>query len=233
MPTADSAKRGAEVKKNLGARWTCPTYYFHLQPGGHLAALRAHLQSSRFLHLDIENFFGTINKSRLTRCLKPILGYKLARQVAVDSTVRIPSDTTKFYLPYGFVQSQILASICLRSSALGLFLHRLHRSAEVVVSVYVDDIIVSSDKSDLEGVSSQVKQAAKRSGFILNAEKEQGPASEIQAFNIRLAPESLAVTEARLATFMSALADPKLTEASRRSIIGYIRSVNEAQAGAI
>lgn len=233
VPTDEFAQLGARIKRTVDARWKRPAYYYHLQPGGHLSALRAHLPSQHFLHLDIENFFGSINKSRLTRCLKPIIGYELARQFSIDSTVRSPADKTKFCLPYGFVQSQLLASICLRGSALGMFLHRLCLSRKAVVSVYVDDIIISTDTSDLAVVASEAKQAAKRSLFTLNVEKKQGPASEIQAFNIRLASDRLAVTESRLAEFIAALANPNASEESRRSIIGYIRSVNEAQASAI
>ena len=65
-------------------------------------------------------------------------------QYPKESTVVWPNHTPKAYiLPYGFVQSVIIASFCLHKSALGRYLNKLGGSG-FKVSVYMDDIIVST-----------------------------------------------------------------------------------------
>lgn len=233
VPTADAAALGKKIKTSLEAKWKPPPYYYHLREGGHVAALKAHVAHETFLHLDIQNFFGSIGRTRITRCLKPIVGYKLAREWAIESTVWNPADPGRSMIPYGFIQSQMLASICLRESALGRCLHKIQASAEAEVSVYVDDIIVSTKNQNVRELHGRIKTAAVRTAFSLNTEKEQGPARGIRAFNVRLSSGLLAVTEDRLNRFIEALSDPDASEPKREAIIAYIRSINAEQASAI
>ncbi|WP_257292862.1 hypothetical protein [Endozoicomonas sp. ONNA1] len=91
--------------------------------------MRSHTSGQFFVHLDIRQFFSSINRSRITRSLKPRIGYERAREIAIASTVPAPNtDGSAYILPYGFVQSPILASICLRYSKLGTVLHELSKA---------------------------------------------------------------------------------------------------------
>jgi len=139
-----------------------------------VAAVRSHLSNSRFLRFDIKDFFGSINRTRVTRCLKPLLPYSEARTWAIASTVWDSSVEGKTHIPYGFVQSQLLASICLYDSALGKYLHTIHGKGGVVVSVYVDDVIVSSSNAEqLQMIDAAINEQAMRSRFKLSETKAQ------------------------------------------------------------
>lgn len=143
VPSSDSITSGNEIKSAIEAYWTPPENYYHLRNGGHVAAMKAHCSNTCFIHLDIKNFFGAINKRRVTRCLKRYFGYHEARRIARESTVKHPTDPKRYILPFGFVQSPIIASICLFKSSLGKHLNKLPFTKDVVVSVYMDDIIIS------------------------------------------------------------------------------------------
>ena len=120
VPTEETIQYGLTIKHLIEKKWAVPKYYYHLRNGGHIKALQKHTSNKYFIHLDIQDFFGHINRSRVTRCMKYYLSYKKARKIAVESTVRLPESATKKYiLPFGFVQSPIISSICLNKSALG------------------------------------------------------------------------------------------------------------------
>ncbi|RYF61168.1 MAG: hypothetical protein EOO27_03170, partial [Comamonadaceae bacterium] len=152
VPTAESVAEGKKIKKAIEERWTPPPYYFHLRAGGHVEALRMHLKHTCFARIDIQDFFGSINRTRVTRCLTSKFGYAVARAYANASTVPAPK-TTRTIVPFGFVQSQIVAALCLAESALGVYLDRLASDSAIALTVYVDDIIVScSDAVQLDNV---------------------------------------------------------------------------------
>lgn len=230
VPSEESIKLGKKIKSQIEVRWKAPSNYFHLKAGGHVAALRSHLGQATFIHLDIQNFFDSINQSRITRCLKERFGYGIARDIAIASTVLAPSlATKKFILPYGFVQSPIIASICLFESALGKYLRQLRKMDGVVVSVYVDDIVISTAASiDAASIVEDIKAAAKRAGFAFNMAKEEGPADSIKAFNIELGQDSLDISYERLKSFREAYLNAD-SEHQRKGIVGYIESVNASQ----
>jgi hypothetical protein len=224
---------GEAIRKATRKVWCAPSYYFHLSKGGHVAALRRHARKTYFTHFDIEDFFGRVNQTRITRCLKGYLGYSAARQMAVDSTVRHPTVPSRWVLPYGFVQSPILASLALSKSRLGSALDRIHKARGINVSVYVDDIIVSCDDHEmLQHVGEVLATAAQKSGLPFNTAKCQGPASAINAFNIELTHSSLAIVAERLAQFAAELAATPSAQ-RRQGIVGYVKSVNAAQAAAL
>lgn len=233
MPSEEATELGRQVKGALEPLWKKPDYYFHLRPGGHVAALKSHIGSRQFLHLDIENFFGSINRTRVTRCLKPLVGYRQAREWATGSTVKAPNNSRVNFLPYGFVQSPLLASICLRESALGRVLHRLRYTNGIAVSVYVDDIVVSTSEGDMSAIQKDISVAAQRSAFVLSAIKQQGPGPEVQAFNIDLRHKLLSVSASRIAKFWETMSHPDATAESRKAIIAYVASVNPSQAAAM
>lgn len=233
VPTADSVAEGKKIKKAIEMCWTPPSYYFHLRAGGHVEALRSHLAHENFLRIDIKDFFGSINRTRITRCLKSKFSYSIARAYANASTVPDPVDTKRIIIPFGFVQSQIVAAVCLAESALGIYLDKLMLNPAVVLTVYVDDIIVStSDAVLLEQVLQDIQEAAKKARFVLNADKQDGPGAGITAFNILLAKGSMEVEADRLNKFKEALM-AATGENQRKGIKSYVTSVNAAQGVAI
>lgn len=228
VPTDESKERGAEIRAEVAQRWKRPAFYYHLRAGGHVAALQCHTKNTHFACLDIENFFGSVSETRVTRCLKPLLGYKVAREMAQQSTVRHPHDKTVTMLPYGFTQSPILASLALAKSAVGARLEKLAR--EMQVSVYMDDIVLSSDsEAQVADARAALEQLAPTSRFTFNADKCQGPAPEVTVFNCKLRHGLLEVTDARIDEFEAAL-DAGPSEFVRNGIISYVRTVNETQA---
>jgi hypothetical protein len=229
VPTEDARSTGIAIKHSIEAKWAVPDYYYHLQSGGHVAAIRSHLGNSWFLRADIQNFFGSISRTRITRCLKPMFGYTVAREYAVASTVQHPGEKGKASLPYGFIQSQLLASICLHESALGRFLHRVHGKAGVSASVYVDDIIASAPEPEhLEEIYAGLGLAAKRAQLVLNPQKGTPPTRQISAFNILLSEAAMSIEPARLTKFAEDLA-AGTSASQKRGILAYVASVCPAQ----
>lgn len=191
-------------------------------------AVQSHASSRVFYRADLDDFFGRVNRSRVTRCLKSWFSYAEARVMASESVVKRP-DHGAFVLPYGFVQSPILASLALDKSKLGSYLRSLHGRGEVKVSVYVDDIILSGeDETQLRQAAAQLEQAANVSQFPLSAGKTEGPAAGVTAFNIELSHEMLRITEQRLTLLRN---DYQATESVHRKagIVSYIESVNPGQ----
>lgn len=233
VPTPDAATTGKKIKMALEKSWQPPSYYYHLKAGGHVEALRSHLNHDNFLRIDIQNFFGSISRTRVTRCLKKKFGYNIALAYANASTVPDPVVERRTIIPFGFVQSQILAAVCLSLSALGIYLAKLSRNTSVALSVYVDDIIVStSDAILLHQVLLEIQAAAEKSRFVLNSDKQEGPAAAITAFNIFLEKGSMCVDADRYKLFEKAL-DEATSEYQRLGIISYVSSVNAAQGLAI
>ena len=230
VPTAECVTIGRTIKAEICSLWHPPSNYYHLRAGGHVAGLKDHIPNSVFVHLDIKNFFSSISKTRVTRVLKPLFGYEKARQWANFSTVSHTADGVKrSILPFGFVQSPIVASLCLHKSALGAALASL-QSKGITVSVYMDDIVLSANDSvQMLSAVVELKYLAVISGFNLNPMKEEGPADQITAFNILLKNGTVEVTPDRWDDFVSALMNAE-SEHARRGILGYVRTVNEAQA---
>lgn len=194
VPTDETVENGISIKKTIEDKWQPPQYFYHLASGGHIKALHQHLNNKYFIHLDIKDFFGSINRSRITRCIKGIAPYERAREIAIESTVRHPEfPTPKYILPFGFVQSPIIASLCLSKSALGRHLHRLSKRKEFDVSIYMDDIILSCNfPEDLNEQLVLLEAAAIKSGLPLNKKKQEGPDTGITAFNIHISQGLLA-----------------------------------------
>ena len=107
--------------------------------------------------------------------MKSFFGYKIAREIAEKSTVQCPhSNVKKYVLPFGFVQSPILASFCLHKSRLGVYLDKLYESGDFKVSVYMDDIIISGKNLEyLKEILVELNRISDHSGFQLNQKKTQ------------------------------------------------------------
>src|SRR5690625_836003 len=183
-PTIATKEKGRRLIDKLLRAAKFPNNYWHLRKGGHVEALLTHTDNHFFFKLDLADFFGSINRSRVTRILKPYFGYQEARQAAIESTVRHTIDH-RFMLPYGFVQSPLLASLALRDSALGTCLELLEREYGCTVSVYVDDIVISAQELiTLKQVAEQVLKSEARSRFQINHHKTQWPSDRITVINI-------------------------------------------------
>ena len=227
VPTDETIRTGNAVKQKIEKVWTPPYYYYHLQNGGHVSALRSHINGNCFVRQDIKSFFSSITRNRITRNLKDLIGYRDALDVACISTVRDPnSENRRLILPFGFVQSTIIASLCLYKSRLGRLLQILNRDPGITVSVYVDDIVISTKSNEVANdVLERVLDASERSRFVINQDKGEGPADKITAFNIELSKDSLVVTQQRLQKFIadyySAASDNQKT-----GISGYLASIN-------
>ncbi|HEB57236.1 MAG TPA: hypothetical protein ENI98_13240 [Gammaproteobacteria bacterium] len=169
VPTDESLLYGKKVKNEIESKWVTPYYYSHLKAGGHITALKSHIGNNYFIRADIKQFFNSINRTRVTRELKLIFNpYKLARSIACNSIVTKPNSNGKeSILPFGFVQSPIIASLCLSKSALGRYLDKLG-STGFKVTVYMDDIIISTSQSynTAELALSNLLDRAERSRFF-------------------------------------------------------------------
>ncbi|MGH7455587.1 MAG: reverse transcriptase domain-containing protein, partial [bacterium] len=119
-------------------------FFFHLRKGGHVAALHEHRRNRYFARIDLKNFFYSISRNRVARALHEI-DIPRAGFYAKFSCVKNPYDEPTcptYALPYGFVQSPVLATLVLSRSVLGCYLRAIQ--SDVTLSVYMDDIAISS-----------------------------------------------------------------------------------------
>ena len=231
-PTGPGKKAGRRIKAAVTSKWKPPTFYFHFRAGGHVAALKHHAESSYFYRADLDDFFGRVNRSRATRCLKSWFPYAEAREMASESVVRRPG-IEGFVIPYGFVQSPILASLALDKSKLGSLLRSFDRQDDLRVSVYVDDIIVSAKDFDrLAEAAARLAEVAEIARFPLSSTKTEGPADRVTAFNIDLSEAELLITPERMQRLGQAYQQSDSVY-RRAGILGYVESVNPDQAGTL
>lgn len=228
VPTSECAERGIEIKALVEGQWKAPNFFYHLRRGGHVAAVRSHVESRYFFRADIDDFFGRVGRSRVTRCLKTWFPYAEARELANVSVVKHPIHGS-YVLPYGFVQSPILASVALDMSKLGTCLRGLAKQKQLKVSVYVDDIIISSNDVELLKTAAEaVLLRAEQALFPIGALKREGPCEAVTAFNIELAQNSLYISEKRMKVFRNRYVGSN-NESVRAGILGYIDVVNPSQ----
>jgi hypothetical protein len=230
VPSALGRQVGTAVHAEVRRRWRPPHYFYHLRPGGHVAALRGHLHNRCFATLDISQFFDSITRAKIHRALRSIgIGHDRAREIAQESTVEKTLRQRDFSLPYGFIQSPVLASLALDRSAFGRAMKTINQSNHTCLNCYVDDIILSGiEEEAIEDSRLALVAAARRSGFVLNEAKSQRPDLAITAFNIVLSNGELAVTEERMHAFEAAILSSG--PASAAAINAYVRSINRAQA---
>lgn len=231
VPSTKSIQIGLSIKSQIQSRWLTPLNYFHLKKGGHISALRCHLNNTTFVHLDIKNFFGSINRSRVTRSLKKYFGYQKARSIAMESTVKTQfNGESIFVLPFGFVQSPLIASLCFYESHLGQYLQKLFSTKSISVSIYMDDIIISSQHhSTCKKTLKNIKIATKKSKFNLNPDKEEGPANRITAFNINFEHKKMAIHDEKFYELLKVY-NNSTNQFQKDGIKSYVASVNNSQA---
>jgi Reverse transcriptase (RNA-dependent DNA polymerase) len=229
VPSEFSRQTGASVHKEVLRHWRPPKYFYHFQSGGHIAALKTHLADPMFAMLDISGFFDSVTRSKIHRALRKIrIDHRRAWQIACESTVEKTKKKSDFSLPYGFVQSPILASLALHYSALGRKLRVVARSNRARVSSYMDDIILSGvDEETVVSARSELIDAAHMSGFEINHTKSQSTGPRITAFNIVLSCGSMLVTDDRMTKFEDDVL--QLEDPAVRAIFSYVRGVNSTQ----
>lgn len=211
-------------------RWRPPCYFFHFQPGGHVAATRVHLSSSLFVRLDLRRFYDTVTRTKIHRALCLCrFPRAFALKAACESTVSRSGKGKPYSLPFGFTQSPALASLALATSYLGTALAAIYHDG-LAVSVYMDDVLVSGDDAAaLASAREKLEVAAGRSGFEFHPAKSIGPVAALEVFNLALCHRNLEVSAARMADFEAAIlkADP----ATVAGILGYVGTVNANQHG--
>ena len=190
---------GQDIKERVEQAYDFPEFYYHLRKGGHVAGLHAHRDNAHFCKIDLENFFYSIARNRVVRSLKQI-GVHRAPHYGKWSCVKNPYTDPRYALPYGFVQSPILATLVLANSAVGAALKDI--SKEVTLAVYVDDISMSSnDQALLQQKFDELAQAVHNADFGMNTGKTVLPTSEMSVFNCNLRHGMTAVTRERIAEF--------------------------------
>src|ERR1700722_7356262 len=120
-----------------------PTTCITLKGAGHVAGLHAHLNNTLFFKIDIQNFYYSIARMRVTRALRE-WHYPGAGTFSIWSCVINPLPGPKHALPIGFVQSPLLASLVLMKSEVADAIGRAIAKG-VCISVYLDDFIGSHD----------------------------------------------------------------------------------------
>jgi hypothetical protein len=221
VPTAVGRRIGNEVKDEVEAAYKFDPIYFHFRRGGHVAAMHHHRDNLLFARIDISRFFYSISRRRVQSALDRI-GIPSARFYAKWSTVTNPYGTPKYALPYGFVQSPILASLVIATSQVGD--HLLGLPAAVSASVYMDDISLSSDdQSELEKAYDATLAVLEADGFQVSADKLRAPAAAIDIFNCDLSHGQANVRDQRIAEFYADDPDP----ISEEAFAAYCASVED------
>jgi Reverse transcriptase (RNA-dependent DNA polymerase) len=201
VPTKIGRRIGQEIKEAVERLYTFDPIYFHLRRGGHVAAMHHHRDHHAFARIDLSNFFYTISRRRAQSAMERV-GMGNVRFYAQWSTVSNPYGDPKYALPYGFVQSPILASLVVATSDLGQ--HLLQLPANVKAAVYVDDISLSSnDLEALQEAYNATLAMIESDGFSINSGKLRPPANMIDIFNCDLEHGKTSVTDDRIEAFLS------------------------------
>lgn len=212
-PSERGREWGSKIKLKVGDQINFDYFIYHFKDGSHVKALHNHRNNSFFCRVDIERFFFSIRRNRIRRALKNI-GIRKAEKFAKWSTVKNPYPEGGYVLPYGFIQSPILATLVLTSSAVGAYLRALD-SEIITISVYMDDICLSShDEGALWEAFNGLKAAIAEAGFSLNVDKTREPAKSIDIFNCDLEQGNTEVSPNRVAEFYS-------EERSAKSMEGF------------
>lgn len=225
MPTEQCERKGQRIIKFF-SRFTFPNYFYHYKSGGHVAAMHAHLANRLFFKIDIQNFYYSIARMRVTRALRSY-AYPGANTLATWSCVRNPyPDTHNHVLPIGFVQSPLLATLVLMKSQVAKAIERAIANG-VCISVYMDDFIGShNDMAVLEAAYLDIRSASVAAGLIPNPDKLVPPTTAITAFNCDLTQGAANVTANRIAKYKAQAGRTPLSDASFDQYRALVASAN-------
>ncbi|MFS2325011.1 reverse transcriptase domain-containing protein [Brucella sp. H1_1004] len=205
-PNEFCEKLGLQIKKQVNKAYKFDSFIYHFKDGSHVVALHKHRANHFFCRIDIARFFYSIQRNRLKRVLKDI-GIFRAEYYAKWSTVKNPYEGGGYVIPYGFVQSPILATLVLARSAIGNYLRGLDPS--ITVSVYMDDICLSgNDEPALREAFEGLLIAVDTAGFTLNDDKTRTTAEQIDIFNCNLEHGDTSVLQGRKNEFYSVVRTP-------------------------
>jgi len=236
VPTDDGRLIGYDLIRRILKRWRPPAFCYHFQRGGHVAAAEAHLPNRLFVRMDIQRFYDAVSRNKVHRSLKSIgIKQRHAWEAARFATVsRSPSGRGRPYsLPFGFVQSPMLATVALMTSALGNAIAAVHAARAITVSVYMDDVLLSGEcASVLANAKTFLEAAAAESGFTFNPEKGSGPTPSVTVFNLVIQHRSMVLTTDRFTDFEDDIRKSR-NEDITNGILSYVGTVNVAQATAL
>lgn len=224
VPTPECNRR-AEVIINAASEMEFPDYFFHYRSGGHVAALHQHRQNKFFFRIDLQNFFYSISRNRVSKLLRQCNFSLNARSCAEWSSVKNPHDGGPAHvLPIGFKQSPLLASIALWRSAVASAIEYSQQNG-CFISVYFDDFIGSSNNEKKLTIAYKgILEACVQANLVANSAKLAEPADAITAFNCDLTHGKAVVTAARVQKFFEQKPSPKATasfEAYRERVQKY------------
>lgn len=223
VPTSIGRRIGLELKEKIEAAYDFDPIYFHMKPGGHVAAIHHHREHKFFARIDIARFFYSVSRRRVQSAIDRVK-VDNAAFYAKWSTVRNPYETPRFSLPYGFVQSPILASLVIATSDLGTHLQALPHG--VKASVYMDDIALSAGtEAELLKAYTSTLAALKADGFDVSESKLRPPALAIDIFNCDLSNGWSAVRDERVSEFQANNPSPE-SEAAFASYCGTVEAGN-------
>jgi hypothetical protein len=202
VPNEKCERRGRRMIQFFSKRIDFPGYFFHYKKGGHVAALHAHLANQLFFRIDIQNFYYSIARMRVTRALRH-WRYPGAGTFAKWSCVANPGPGPRFAVPIGFVQSPLLASLVLMRSPVNDAIERA-RANGVCISVYLDDFIGSHNELNiLTAAYEDIRATCVATGFIPNPGKLVPPRAAITAFNCDLTYGSALLTTDRIKKYLA------------------------------
>jgi hypothetical protein len=214
---------GRAVIKQVQKKYKPHRIFFHLERrGGHVAALRLHQGSGFFSRFDIVNFFGQVSRTRIARTLRTV-GFSRTRafNIAMESVV---VERGGKYLPYGFCQSPLLATLALEYSHLGSELKKLSDGG-LMVSVYMDDVLISAMSKDMvEQASEAVIAAAEHAGFPLSTEKRAIAVGGVNSFNCHIEANAITVLDDRMSRFV--LDHASANDHGKLAIENYIQAIS-------
>lgn len=202
IQTPEAVGRGRNIIRQVKRRYTPDGVFFHIgKRGGHVAALHAHKSSKFFSRLDISNFFGQVTRGKVVRALRRVgFGERRAFDFAIHSVV-VEGD--RKVLPFGFCQSPLLATLALERSQLGLAFKTVTETKPVLLSVYMDDIVLSGDdRAQVSSASASLLSAAEIAGFPLSVEKMAVAVESVEVFNCDLAEHEIILRDDRMRKFV-------------------------------
>lgn len=211
VPNSFGEEFGKKVKRKVAKKYTFEKFIYHFKEGSHVVALHRHRNNAFFCRVDISRFFYSVKRNRLKRVLKSI-GISKAEEYAKWSTVKNPFEGGGYVLPYGFIQSPILATLVLAESPIGAFLRSLPDT--ITPSVYMDDLCLSAqDEAELKVAFDGLVAAVAEAGFTLNDEKTREPAPQIDIFNCSLKIGNTVVLPERIEEFFAREREPAAIKA--------------------
>jgi hypothetical protein len=227
VPTPEAIAYGEAIVADVRKHWQPANYFYHFgKMGGHVAAMRPHVSRRYKASIDLKNFFGNVTRSKVSRSLVSIgKPSKEAFSIATESCV---VDGQSKFLPYGFVQSMALATLAVENSSLGRCIANC-RASGLIVTMYVDDILMSSD--DLKIISSAYEDiiaSIESSNFSVSASKCSPPSSSVEAFNCIIQKGKIEVSDPRMNAFRDQLIFA--SEDAREAILRYVSVLNVTQA---